>query len=356
MDAVNSSANPSTDRRTQRFYQRYIDAAQHTGKALWDRANQLTNGYIAYLAQAANNFRTQGVGEAVIFGYWAMFSLFPLVMLGVVVATYLLGPETARYQVYAALNHYIPGTGTTLIRENIDQAISQRGGFGIIGIVGLIYGATGLFTNLQANLSRIFRDKQPRPWPVQVVIGVIMIAVLAVMILTSIVVSATYSVVGSVVVGEQSPLTTIGAALIPLSINGLLFLLMFRYIPRRNIGWRPMLLGAILAALLWELAKNLFGWYAANLANFGLVYGSLGTVVGLLTWTYLTGCLISLCAEIAVATDDWMGQRPPAVAVVEPCVNKPINELPPNTKGQVVKVATNADRKPESKAACEEGS
>ncbi|MCC7448740.1 MAG: YihY/virulence factor BrkB family protein [Anaerolineae bacterium] len=350
MDAV----KPSTDRRTQRFYQRYVDAAQNTGKALWDRANKLTGGYVAYLAQAVNNFRTQGVSEAVIFGYWTMFSLFPLVMLGVVLATFLLGPDTARYQVYEALNRYIPGASTTLIRENIDQAIAQRGGFGIIGIVGLVYGATGLFTNLQANLSRIFRDKQPRLWPIQVVIGVIMIAVLAVMIMTSIVVSATFSAVGMAFVGDQSPLMNIGAALIPLTINVLLFLLMFRFIPQRNIGWRPMLLGAILAALLWELAKNLFGWYAANLANFGLVYGSLGTVVGLLTWTYLTGCLISLSAEIAVATDDWLGQRPPAVAVAEPCVNKPMNELPPEAKGQVVQVPTNADRKPEDEAACED--
>ncbi len=350
MDAV----KPSTDRRMRRFYQRYVDAAQHTGKALWDRANKLTKGYIAYLAQAVNNFRTKGVGEAVIFGYWAMFSLFPLVMLGVVLATFLLGPDSARYQVYAALNRYIPGAGTTLIRENIDQAISQRGGFGIIGIVGLIYGATGLFTNLQANLSRIFRDKQARPWPLQVGIGVIMIAVLAVMILSSIIASAMFSAVGSAFIGEQSPLLAVGAALIPLTINALMFLLMFRFIPQRNIGWRAMLIGAISAALLWELAKSLFGWYAANLANFGLVYGSLGTVVGLLTWTYLTGCLISLCAEIAVATDDWRGQRPPAVAVVEPCVNKPINELSPDAKGQVVKVPTNADRKPEDKAECEE--
>jgi len=350
MDAV----KPSTDRRTQRFYQRYIDAAQHTGKALWDRANKATNGYVAYLAQAVNNFRTQGVNEAVIFGYWTVFSLFPLVMLGVVTATFLLGPDNARYQIYAALNHYVPGVGTTLIRENIDQAIAQRGGFGIIGIVGLVYGATGLFTNLQANLSRIFRDKQPRPWPIQVAIGVIMIAVLAVMILTSIIVSATFSAVGTAFVGEQSPLMSVGAALIPLTINVLMFLLMFRFIPRRNISWRPMLGGAILAALLWELAKNVFGWYAVNLANFGLVYGSLGTVVGLLTWTYLTGCLISLCAEIAVATDDWMGQRPPAVAVAEPCVNKPINELPQDAKGQVVKVPTNADRKPEDEAECEQ--
>src|SRR5260370_40030970 len=83
---------PQTDARTRRFYERYVEAAQHTGNHLWDRANKVTHGYVAYLAQALKNFVTKGTTESVVFGYWAMFSLFPLVMLGVVVASFALGP------------------------------------------------------------------------------------------------------------------------------------------------------------------------------------------------------------------------------------------------------------------------
>jgi len=93
---------------------------------------------------------------------------------------------------------------------------------------------------------------------------------------------------------------------------------------------------AIFVAVAWELSKNLFGWYVANLANFGLVYGGLGTVIALLTWTYLTGCLVSLCAEIAVATDDWLAKRPPAVALNPTPVNTPVHEVPLEEKKQIV--------------------
>jgi membrane protein len=313
----------------RRFYERYIDAAQHTGNRLWDAANKLTHGYISYLAQALKNFSAKGAGESVNFGYWAVFSLFPLVMLGIVIATFALGPEGARAQVYNSLGKFIPGGGTALIRDNIEEAIAQRGSFGIIGIIGLIYGSVGLFTNLQFALSRIFRDKKQRLWPIQIMIGVIMLFVLASLIIVSVIASTVFSVLGGELFGQQSPLLVLGAGLVPLVLDLSMFALLFRYVPRRNIAWRPIFVASLIGALIWELGKSLFGWYATNLANFGLMYGSLGTVIALLTWTYLTGCLISICAEIAVATDDWLAKRPPAVAVVIPCVNKPADQLKP---------------------------
>src|SRR5438874_1865494 len=45
-----------TDAHTRHFYERYVHIAQHTGNSLWDGANKITRGYIAFLAQAAKNF------------------------------------------------------------------------------------------------------------------------------------------------------------------------------------------------------------------------------------------------------------------------------------------------------------
>ena len=139
---------PQSSPAKRLFYWRYVEAGQHTGHTLWDWSNRVTKGYVAYLAQALKNFTTTGTTEAVVFGYWAMFSLFPLVMLGVVLATLALGPASAKAQVYRILNQYIPGGGGAMIRENIELAIDRRGSFGVIGIISLTYGATGLFRNL----------------------------------------------------------------------------------------------------------------------------------------------------------------------------------------------------------------
>jgi len=232
-----------------------------------------------------------------------------------------------------------------LIRENIEQAINQRSSFGFVGIITLTYGATGLFRNLQANLRSIFRDKKSRSLPTQILIGVIMMMGLAILITASIIISAIFGAVQGEFLHVLPALLAAGGALIPLAINMIMFALMFRLVPRIKISWRSILPAALLGAFIWEIGKNLFGLYVANLANFGILYGSLGTVIGLLTWTYLTGCLVSLCAEIAVATEDWRTEQPPAIAVTPLDLNKPANELLASAEGQVVTVETNDSRR-----------
>jgi len=329
--STQASATPDQEPVFNRF-QDYVHGAKHTGHRAWDFANQVTNGYVAFMVQAVRNFIAKGTSESVVFGYWAMFSLFPLVMFAVVAATFLFGADVAKGQIYSALNNFIPGGGSALIRDNLDQAISQRNGFGILAILGLIYGSFGLFTALQRNLSRIFRDEHPRSFFAQILTDLVMIAALAGLVGTSIIASVTFVAVADEFIGNQSPLFLLGAALLPLAINALMFGLLFRYIPRRNIAWQALWPAAVSAGIAWELSKNLFGWYVGHLANFGIMYGSLGTVMALLTWTYLTGAFISLWGEIAVATDDWLSKRPPAVTIAAPVVNKPVHELTPEER------------------------
>ena len=180
----------------------------------------------------------------------------------------------------------------------------------------------------------------------QVLIGVVMIVVLGVLSIASILISAIFRAVNGEFMHGQLALLAVGGGLIPLTINMSLFALLFRLVPRREISWRSILPAALLGAVIWEIGKNLFGWYVVNLANYGVIYGSLGTVIGLLTWTYLTGCLVSLCGELAVATEDWRTKQPPAIAVITLDVNKPANELPASAEGQIVNVATVTEAEP----------
>ncbi len=235
-----SSTQPLAPPEQETLFQRYVHSAKHTGHRAWDFANRITNGYAAFIAQVGRNFSAKGTSEAVVFGYWAMFSLFPLVMFAVVAATFLFGADAAKGQIYSALNNFIPGGGSALIRDNLDQAFSQRNGFGILAILGLVYGSFGLFAALQRNLSRIFRDEHPRSFIAQILIDLIMIAALAGLVGTSIIASVTFAAVANEFIGNQSPLFPLGAALLPLAINALMFGLLFRYIPRRNIAWRAL--------------------------------------------------------------------------------------------------------------------
>ena len=68
-----------------------------------------------------------------------------------------------------------------------------------------------------------------------------------------------------------------------------LFLAFYRLVPNAEVGWPAALWAAFVVALAWELVANAFAWHVSSgLARYRLVYGSLGTVVALLFWIYLS--------------------------------------------------------------------
>ncbi|MBV9460388.1 MAG: YihY/virulence factor BrkB family protein, partial [Bradyrhizobium sp.] len=75
--------------------------------------------------------------------------------------------------------------------------------------------------------------------------------------------------------------------------------IIYRYGPSRELAlWRWITWGSALAALLWLGISALFSWYAANFGNFNETYGSLGAVIGFMTWLWISAIVILLGAEV----------------------------------------------------------
>ncbi len=75
--------------------------------------------------------------------------------------------------------------------------------------------------------------------------------------------------------------------------------IIYRYGPSREAPrWRWITWGSTIAALLWLIVSGLFSWYAANFGNFNATYGSLGAVVGFMTWLWISAIVILLGAEV----------------------------------------------------------
>jgi len=80
---------------------------------------------------------------------------------------------------------------------------------------------------------------------------------------------------------------------------------------RKTARWRWITWGSVLAALLWIAASVLFSWYTANFGSYNETYGSLGAVVGFMTWLWISAGVILLGAEIdSVMEQRTAGQRP----------------------------------------------
>ena len=99
-----------------------------------------------------------------------------------------------------------------------------------------------------------------------------------------------------------TPLWTALSDLLPWFVIFLLFLALYRWVPNAEAKWSAAFWAALVVALAWEIAANVFAWYVGSgLGRYRIVYGSLGTVVALMFWIYLSGWIIIFGAHLSAA-------------------------------------------------------
>jgi membrane protein len=87
---------------------------------------------------------------------------------------------------------------------------------------------------------------------------------------------------------------------------GLALSFIYRFGPNReNAQWRWITWGSAFAAVIWIAASLLFSWYTANFGSYNKTYGSLGAVIGFMTWMWISTIVILPGAEIDAVMGRW---------------------------------------------------
>jgi len=288
---------PAPRTRGLRFYERW-----------WVLANTMTDGLLQHLWWAIDRFGKHGTRESAALSYYAIFSLFPLLILLIIVIGSWLGPAAARNQIDGVLRVFLPASTANFLQDSIAETLDQRGSFGLVAGITLLWSSLGFFSSLSSALSRTFRDEKGyNTWSSRLM-GLGMMLALGVLLAASLATTLVFNLIDLIIFGTTSWLTTT-ALVVPLSLSVAIFAFLYRFIPRRRVRWDAIWVAAFLGGGAWETAKRLFTWYLDNLASYSLVYGSVATMIVLMLWVYLTGIIILLGGEICVAIDDWMSKR-----------------------------------------------
>ena len=249
--------------------------------------------------------RHDGTHMAAGVAFYAVFSLFPLVLGTIAVAGFFVSSGSVQAGLLDFLNEQIPGLGDSdIIRGNIQGLVQARGALGIASIIGLFWSGRAVFGAVHRVVNRAWNVTEPHHFLVQQLVQIGIGLTFGFIFLLSI----GLSTFGRIVANETPVLSTSGAfqtlwqtlfTLVPLVLSTTLFLAIYRFVPDTKVSWRYVIPAAVISGALFEGSKALFVWYLDSFGSFDRVYGSISTVVVLMVWTYVSSIILVVGAEIA---------------------------------------------------------
>jgi membrane protein len=286
-----------------------LDDVKHFTGAAYTQIDKRSGGLFSLISATIKQFgETRSAQAAAAMAYFALFSLFPLLLLIISVGSFVVERDVVQQQVSQVVAENLPGA-QTLIQQNIERVLALRGPISIVGIVGLLWSATGVFNTLAYNINMAWSQADTRNFLqrrlvafgiVGLLVGLLLVSVLSTFI-SNLLAQFSVPLQDSVDIYETG-LWRIWSNLLPILLRLALFWGLYRWVPNTQVSGVAALWGALLATTGWELATNGFSFYlSSGLASYELVYGSLGTIVGLMFWIYL-GSLVTLFGAHLTAT------------------------------------------------------
>lgn len=309
------------------------------GGKVYKKVDKMLGGAPSCVAAAYGSFnRVRGPEAAASLAYYALFSLFPLLLVLIAGGSAILKRSQVEGAVLQYAGRVLP-VPVDVLKTNLDAAIRARGPIGLIGFISLLWSAMGVFNALAVNINLAWTNARARNFFMKPIIGLLMIFLLVLMVLASLLVSFLLdllikyrSMLNLSVSVYESDFWKLLSLIVSLALVFLTFLSMYKFVPHVRSRWRSAFWGALAATLLSLLVTRLFAWYlSSGRAHFDLVYGSLGTVIALLFLIYLLATITLFGAHLSAAFG-YNPAPPEPGAKIDPTV-EPAQKHDPVTSG-----------------------
>lgn len=253
--------------------------------------------------------------------FYALLALFPAIAAVVSIYGLLADPNTIAKSLNS-VSAILPGGALEVVRDQLTRLTAQgSGSLGFSFVVGLavsLWSANGGIKALFDALNVVYEEREKRSFirlnavSLAFTIGMILFALIALVcvIAVPVVLQHLPYVIGSIINIARWPILLVLVAVALACI--------FRYGPSRSEPrWRWISWGSAFAAMAWLAVSALFSSYAANFGSFNKTYGSLGAVVGFMTWMWLSIIVILIGAKLnaeiehQTASESTVGQPKP---------------------------------------------
>jgi membrane protein len=245
------------------------------------------------------------MAEAASVTFYALLALFPAI--GALISIYgiFLNPANIGKQL-AALASFVPSSGMQLVEAQIAALTAKNGGaLGLAAIISLgvsLWSANSGIKSLFGALNVVYHEHEKRSFVKLTLISfAFTLGTIGFVIIALFTVVAVPIILNFLGLGASSSALLLSLARWPvmLMVVSAALAIIYRYGPSRTYArWEWVSWGGAAAAVLWVIVSLLFSFYVANFNNYDKTYGSLGAVVGFMTWMWLSVTVILLGAEL----------------------------------------------------------
>lgn len=283
-------------------------------KALHGRM-QLVTGLFK---QAAKDWSDDDASRlAASLAFYAAISIAPLLLVVIAVAGFVFGEDAARGAISEQLGGVLGSDGAATVESMVESAAAPKSGLlaTIIGVGVLLFGATGVFGELQLSMNAIW-NVPPKPgggimdFLRRRFLSLSMVFGAAFLLMISLVLSAGLSALGGLVgfvPGAPLLWRLLGEGVSFLVVTAL-FSMIFKVLPDADVKFRDVWLGAAFTTVLFLIGKFGVGMYLAQ-ADVASSYGAAGSVVVMLLWVYYSAQIFFFGAEFTHAHAKWHHSR-----------------------------------------------
>lgn len=255
--------------------------------------------------------------------YYTIFSIAPLLIIAIAIAGAVFGEEAARGEIVGQIQGLVGKPGAEFIETAINNANKPGSNGGLASLIGigvLLFGASGVFAQLQDSLNTIW-EVQPKPtkglrggimgFLRQRFLTFSMVLVIGFLLMVSLILSAVLSGLSAYMSHLLPGLDFVWGIVnfvISFGVITLLFALIYKFLPDVKITWNDVLTGAIITALLFTIGKTLLGQYLGQ-SSFSSTYGAAGSLVIILAWVYYSAQILFFGAEFTQVYASRYGSR-----------------------------------------------
>ncbi|MGB7545067.1 MAG: YihY/virulence factor BrkB family protein [Methanothrix sp.] len=301
-------------------------------RRLYEGADQLSGGALGLLvATFKSMLEANAQDAAAAIAFYALFSIFPLLILLVILGSSFLETEENSERLINFISDILPPAkelaeeniqrvqeiGTELevllplkdlIRANFQHILNLRVPVGIVALTGLFWSATSVFEILARNIDRAWSGSEGRNFLEWRLVSIAMVGSLLIglLVLSMVIVSffGLLDRIAEIFLGDatayQTPIeSTLFYRLVPDVVIFVTITILYCWAPKIRVRWFDAGMGALAATFCWEVSKMGFTWYLeSGLSKYQLIYGSLGTVIALMLWIYLSGLICLFGAHL----------------------------------------------------------